>query len=1591
MNTDKIITPHAKPPSIPAGPSPAPATARLFRRTDWLTFLVTFGAVWIGYYLTLAPELTLEDSGELATGSFYAGIPHPPGYPLWTIYTWLWTVMLPFKNVAWRVALGEATSGAAAAGLLGLLVSRGSSLLMEGIEELKAMAGRWENAICLVSGFVAGLLLGFNGFMWSQSVIVEVYSFGVASFMVVLVCLLRWIYAPHQRRYLFLALFVHGICFTNHQTLIVAALGIEVAIAAADFRMGRQLWLWNSTIYVAGLILVKAHILTALEANQAVYAIFHVVGVCSIALYGAFLALTLPRELHARRYLWWTNSLLYLLGAVLAVGPWLAATLLNLIIHHNRLSTALFNVHVLTPVEAVRAVGIGSILVYVVFLAGAILFAGQRRLPGLGAHLLELGRDWLLAGGILLLAASPLWGFGGWFGGLCALAGFCVLAFLTRKLGMEWLVVVVCGFCWLFGAAFYFYMPLAGMTNPPMEWGYPRTVEGFIHAFTRGQYEKTNPSDIMGHPDVFFKQLGMLGTGIIEEFNWVYAFLALVPFLFFRKVHKRERAWLIGITAIYFFLGILLLILLNPPPDRQAQQLVRVFFTASHTIIALMVGYGLTLIAAFMATHYAAFRRWGVWGGAFALMLAFYSLAGASETFITQDGGISAIKHLFAALAGAIGAGALAAVIGSWIFEKRYYEEARTANLLGLVGAAFAFICIEYGLWRLTGQAGNLGGATLLLGAVARSFAPDQYGLPIYAGLLLVGIIAAFVAALVCYRQRAPLALALAAFALMPLHSILTHWSDNEQRQHWFGYWFGHDMFTPPFKTPERKPLYPPMTKDAVLFGGTDPGRFCPTYMIFCDSFIPHKCQPAEDQNFDRRDVYIITQNALADGTYLNYIRAQYNRSAQKDPPFFGELVDYLQTQCLSPEARAAKARHEYFALNTPAKLFGQLDALAKPLDSYFTGLGDRVEKRRRTYTSWFSDKDFLDLPALTARLRPGPQQDAASKYLYENLNAETRQALAGASNPDLLRRNLIRDLNQLLEKRQLYQADRFHQVQLSQYLLDFIKENPLSHTRIRLNRLLLEAAYPRELAKSLGGVYPDREIYIPTPEDSGRSYNEYLDDAQKRLQHDMQFPNEPKHLKGGEDVRYDPASGRVQISGQIAVMSINGLLTKVIFDHNPKNEFFVEESFPLDWMYPHLTPYGIIMKINRHPLPDLTDEVLRKDHEFWTQYSKRLIGDWLKDDTSVKEIAAFVEKVYLRRDFGGFTGDRKFIRDDQAQKSFSKLRSSIAGVYAWRVSPDTRLTPPEYRPKTDAEYQRVLREADFAFRQAFAFCPYSPEAVFRYINLLAAQRRFKEAYLIASTCLKLDPYNGQVAGVAKDIEALAKAQSEVSPLQGTLPQREKAIRENPADFQAAFDLAGAYLQLQQPERALVVLDGVLNHTNVDASALRALLQAYASMANTGRLEATVAKLENRFHSNPTNFNAALGLAEGYERLKKNQLAIQTLDQVLNSPQVDPNTLVQVAQQYATLLDFAKLEASLEKLVRLMPSSPEAWYDLAALKATLGKSADALTALRKALELSAQRLKTEPQARNLLSEVQKDPHFSALRQTPEYKQMTGAK
>src|SRR5580700_10959403 len=245
-------------PATPAAPAAPVKVAPMFRPVDWLTLAITFGIIWIVYLFTLAPEQTLEDSGELCTGAYYAGIPHPPGYPFWSVYAWFWTAILPFGNVAWRVEVGESFAAAMGCGLLALMVSRGSSMLIEGIEVIRGLPRQWENAICSVSGFVAGTLLGLDIFMWSEAVVINRISlFGVPWLIAVLACLMRWMYAPQQRRYLYLAMFLYGLCATIHQTLLLSAMGMEVAIALASPRLGRDMFLANSLIYLGGLVFMS--------------------------------------------------------------------------------------------------------------------------------------------------------------------------------------------------------------------------------------------------------------------------------------------------------------------------------------------------------------------------------------------------------------------------------------------------------------------------------------------------------------------------------------------------------------------------------------------------------------------------------------------------------------------------------------------------------------------------------------------------------------------------------------------------------------------------------------------------------------------------------------------------------------------------------------------------------------------------------------------------------------------------------------------------------------------------------------------------------------------------------------------------------------------------------------------------------------------------------------------------------------------------------------------------------------------------------------------------------------------------------------
>lgn len=214
--------------------------------------------------------------------------------------------------------------------------------------------------------------------------------------------------------------------------------------------------------------------------------------------------------------------------------------------------------------------------------------------------------------------------------------------------------------------------------------------------------------------------------------------------------------------------------------------------------------------------------------------------------------------------------------------------------------------------------------------------------------------------------------------------------------------------------------------------------------------------------------------------------------------------------------------------------------------------------------------------------------------------------------------------------------------------------------------------------------------------------------------------------------------NGRPQISGQAAVMAINGLLVRDIVQANPNHEFYIEESFALDWMYPYLEPAGPIFKLRHAAREALFEETVRNDREYWQRLTRRLTGQEVHDETDLAEVCAAAQELTGKPK--DFHGDPDFLRDEGARKTFSKLRSSVSGLYMWRAA----------HAKSTSERRQMEREAELACKQAYLLYPQSPEAVWRYVMLLTSQHRAEDAQKLLAAARKLNPDDETIKSLAR-------------------------------------------------------------------------------------------------------------------------------------------------------------------------------------------------------------------------------------------------
>src|ERR1043166_8825292 len=138
--------------------------------------------------------------------------------------------------------------------------------------------------------------------------------------------------------------------------------------------------------------------------------------------------------------------------------------------------------------------------------------------------------------------------------------------------------------------------------------------------------------------------------------------------------------------------------------------------------------------------------------------------------------------------------------------------------------------------------------------------------------------------------------------------------------------------------------------------------------------------------------------------------------------------------------------------------------------------------------------------------------------------------------------------------------------------------------------------------------LYGDRLTTL-TPEDSSKAFKDYMDDARRRLEHDQEFSEEPKQVRPGEDIRV--IDGKVQVSGQVAVMSINERLLQALMARNPDLSFAIAESSPLKGTYADARPLGPVMELGRPGGPNnFTPERATESAESWRDTAQRISSE---------------------------------------------------------------------------------------------------------------------------------------------------------------------------------------------------------------------------------------------------------------------------------------------------------------------------------------------------------------------------------------------
>ncbi|KAG0505930.1 MAG: hypothetical protein Udaeo_06960 [Candidatus Udaeobacter sp.] len=259
--------------------------------------LLCAGAVFlvalVVYSWTLAPTVTLTDSGELIVAAYGLGVAHPPGTPLWVMLAHL-ASLVPVGNVAVRINFSSAVFAALACAMLTLVVAellvtascfvaprRRNKPSRQGSNIASSNAG---GLLIFAPAIGAGLLMAFSRTLWSYATITEVYTLNALLILLVFFLVVRWrrriietrtdsnaAVATHDT-WIYAAAFVFGLAMgVHHVTVALTLPAVAVVVYRTEglkFFTSRRL-LYAALISITALILVYSYLPWAASRSPA--------------------------------------------------------------------------------------------------------------------------------------------------------------------------------------------------------------------------------------------------------------------------------------------------------------------------------------------------------------------------------------------------------------------------------------------------------------------------------------------------------------------------------------------------------------------------------------------------------------------------------------------------------------------------------------------------------------------------------------------------------------------------------------------------------------------------------------------------------------------------------------------------------------------------------------------------------------------------------------------------------------------------------------------------------------------------------------------------------------------------------------------------------------------------------------------------------------------------------------------------------------------------------------------------------------------------------------------------------------------------